>query len=328
MHLVLDTKRINLKVRKACFHLQTEKHERLISPQKISSISITTQCWMSSSAIRLAVQHKIPIYFHDALGNIEGRLWTASFGHLATNRRNQVLFKLNLKSTEWMIEIFEHKTDGQIQNLNYLKSRKVRFSDELEISISKLEIGKIDLQTFKNSYLDDCAASLMGREGTMARYYWQSIIKCMPDDMKFEDRNRRPAKDYFNAALNYLYGMLYGVVENAIFLVGLDPYLGMLHADEYNQPTLTFDMIEPFRPWIDRFLIEKILSNEIKPDFFQQKDGGFWLSKNGKQYLIPKFNEFLEDKIIFRDKLLTRKAHIYRLMLDLLKVLTNFDFKP
>ncbi|MFN3849605.1 MAG: CRISPR-associated endonuclease Cas1 [Spirosomataceae bacterium] len=328
MHLVLDTKGINLKVRKGCFHLQTDKHERLIGPQKLTSISITAQCWISSSAIRLAIQNKIPIYFHDGLGSIEGRLWSASFGHLATNRRQQVLFALDLRSTAWVIELFEHKTNEQIENLNYLKSRKIAHSKSIDEIILKMKTVLADFIQFADKPLTECSASLMGKEGTLARYYWRAVSEAMPDEFRFEDRNRRPAHDPFNAALNYLYGILYGHIENALFVVGLDPYLGLLHADEYNQPTLAFDLIEPFRPWIDRMLMQAILRNEVKPNFFEPKNNGVWLSRAGKQYFIPLFDKFMNEKTIFCDKMLKRTSHIYRFAFELSKTLTNFETKP
>lgn len=324
MHLVLDTKGINVQVRNTCFYLKTEKHERIISPHKISSISVRSQCWLSSSAIRLAVQHCIPIYFHDGIGNIEARLWSASFGHLATNRRQQVLFSVQSRATEWIIELFGYKAQEQLKNLRFLKSRKTAQTDPVEKAMEQISTKIIDLDAHKGQQLIDCSASIMGKEGVMARYYWQAIALCMPDEMSFDDRNRRPAQDNFNAALNYLYGMLYGLIENALFMVGLDPYLGLLHADEYNQPTLAFDMIEPFRPWVDRLLIEAALKSEIKPGFFEPKNGGVWLSKAGKQFFIPRFDAFFAEKTVFRNKTISRTEQIYRLASDFLKILNNF----
>ncbi len=68
--------------------------------------------------------------------------------------------------------------------------------------------------------------------------------------------------------------MLYTVVEAAIFSVGLDPYLGIWHADQYNKPTLSYDLIEPFRPWMDALLIEQCLDDELTEAMFETKDGG------------------------------------------------------
>ena len=55
--------------------------------------------------------------------------------------------------------------------------------------------------------------------------------------------------------------MLYAVVEGGLFASGLDPHLGILHADEYNKPTLAFDMIEPFRP-MDRSIAHPAMPGE------------------------------------------------------------------
>lgn len=59
--------------------------------------------------------------------------------------------------------------------------------------------------------------------------------------------------------LNYYYGMLYTIVEGALFAAELDPHLGILHIDTHNKPVLAFDLIEIFRPWVDALLIETCL---------------------------------------------------------------------
>ncbi|MFO7558792.1 MAG: CRISPR-associated endonuclease Cas1 [Desulfobacterales bacterium] len=61
----------------------------------------------------------------------------------------------------------------------------------------------------------------------------------MPEKYQFSGRSRRPAKDPFNAVLNYCYGMLYSRVEKACILSGLDPFVGFLHTDNYNKKCQT-----------------------------------------------------------------------------------------
>ena len=57
-------------------------------------------------------------------------------------------------------------------------------------------------------------------------------------------------------ALNYGYGVLYGDVERALVLAGLDPYGGFLHTDRPGKLSLVLDMIEPFRaPVVDRSVL-------------------------------------------------------------------------
>ena len=43
--------------------------------------------------------------------------------------------------------------------------------------------------------------------------------------------------------------------------------------------TLVYDAIEPFRPLIDRLVIEMCLTKAILPKHFKQVSNGFWLSK-------------------------------------------------
>ena len=151
----------------------------------------------------------------------------------------------------------------------------------------------------------------MGIEGTIARVYFQTLGQVLPPDYQFERRSRRPARDVFNAALNYLYGMLYSVVESGLFAAGLDPHLGILHADAYHKPTLAFDLIEAFRPWVDRILLELCLSEELLSSFFTRNQHGLFLNKKGKALLIPHFNGWLQERRKFQYRELTTRNHIY-----------------
>ncbi len=157
----------------------------------------------------------------------------------------------------------------------------------------------------------------------MARYYWQTLSACLPVEFRFEDRNRQPAHDCFNASINYLYGMLYTYVETALFSVGLDPYLGIFHADQYDKPTLAFDVIEAFRYWVERVVMEQMMYGQIDASFFEKKDDGMWLGKKGKQLLIPEFNKYMAAIGEFNKTKIPRKNHIYRFCGTLLETITN-----
>jgi len=101
----------------------------------------------------------------------------------------------------------------------------------------------------------------------------------------------------FNALINYGYGMLYSKTEQALFAAGLYPHLGILHADEYDRPTLSYDLIEPFRPWLDRLIVENILGAKVTSDCFETIEEGIYLNNNGKRWLIPEFNQWLQQPV-------------------------------
>ena len=145
-----------------------------------------------------------------------------------------------------------------------------------------------------------------------ARVYWRTVADSLPEQYRFPKRSRRPAQDRFNAALNYLYGMLYGTIEGACLATGLDPYIGFLHIDRHRKPTFTFDLIEPFRPWVDELLIDLCLNEKLFDKHFRTlNEGAVVVDKSGKQIIIPAFNQMMQQKRVFEDKTTTTRHHIH-----------------
>lgn len=312
MQLVLDTNGLIVKKRNRAFWIISKQHRRQISPHRITSIAVTADCLFSAAAIRLAAKHRIPIFFLDRAGRTEAKLWSSQFGSIASIRRAQVLFALEPEATAWIISLFHLKLTHQLQTLTYLQQRRPGRKQHIAKTKGLLKGQASAFDDCLEKALQSQRATLMGIEGAMARLYWQEVAACLPPELTFARRSRRPATDAFNAALNYLYGMLYSVVTSATFAAGLDPYLGFLHADQYQKPTLVFDMIEPFRPWVDRLLLEMCWQKAWTPALSEAKDGGIWIAKTGKQVLIPRFNQWLQQRKLFQEKRLSHKNQIYR----------------
>ena len=114
---------------------------------------------------------------------------------------------------------------------------------------------------------------------------------------RFEGRSRQPARDPFNAMLNYAYGVLYGLVERACVLAGLDPCLGFLHTDDYGKASLVFDLIEPFRALGDRAVVLLFTGRRVEKGWFEEVPGGVALSKDGRAALLSSFNERLDKAV-------------------------------
>jgi CRISPR-associated protein Cas1 len=93
----------------------------------------------------------------------------------------------------------------------------------------------------------DIRDHVMGAEGNASRRYWAAVGKVLPEHYGWSGRIGRGATDPINSLLNYGYGILYGQIEQAILLAGLDPYAGFLHADRPGKPSLVLDLIEEFR---------------------------------------------------------------------------------
>jgi CRISP-associated protein Cas1 len=310
MQLLLDTNGLSLSKLNASFHIRhKEKGTRLISPHKITSIAVLRDCNISSAAIRLAVKHQIPITFYTAYGKAEAAVYSASYANIASIRRRQVTAAESAEASSMVVQWFALKTEGQILHLQQLVLDEKGKTEAIQFLQKQLE----QMQQHKDKALSMARSSLLGIEGTAARKYWQTISAALPPDWRFEGRSRQPALDPFNCMLNYLYGMTYNVVENAIRAAGLDPYFGFFHVDMHQRPTLVYDLMEPFRPWIDQYLTKTILLN-AKPlaTHFETKENGLWLSKEGRKVLIPGYNEFMQEKINWQQYNTSRKNHIHR----------------
>lgn len=68
-----------------------------------------------------------------------------------------------------------------------------------------------------------------------------------------------------NAALNYGYAVLLSMVNREIVSRGYLTQCGICHRSEYNQFNLACDFMEPFRPAVDRLVVD-YLPSEFDPD--------------------------------------------------------------
>ncbi len=313
MQLVLDTHGLVVKVRNRRFHISLRRdpkaaagskpEQRFISPEQLSSIAVLADCLLSTAAIRLAVAHEIPIYLLDGTGKIEAKLWSPHFVGLASLRRAQALWHEMAAPAAWVGKIVALKIERQQAFLAAWPG-----SEKEETVLALKELATVVVPQ------EDAAAMrvrMLSLEAQAARSYWPALAALCPGDWRFGERSRRPAQDPFNAALNYLYGMLYPVVEGAVFAAGLDPYMGMLHAEEYDRPALAFDLIEPFRPWVDALLLDLCHSGRLDIRHFEVKDGGFWAGKPAKAVLIPAFNDFIQTERVVDGNNRTVKNHIH-----------------
>jgi CRISPR-associated endonuclease Cas1 len=84
----------------------------------------------------------------------------------------------------------------------------------------------------------------------------------------------RLAANPTNALLNYLYTVLESEARLAAAALGLDPGLGFMHLDTPGRDSLASDLMEPIRPNIDGYVLNWILEQPLRWEwFFEQRDG-------------------------------------------------------
>jgi CRISPR-associated protein Cas1 len=84
-------------------------------------------------------------------------------------------------------------------------------------------------------------------EAQAARRYWPALLGA--------DFRRDQDAGGTNAMLNYGYTVLRAGVARAIVAAGLHPGLGIFHRHPHNPMPLADDLMEPFRPFVDRLVL-------------------------------------------------------------------------
>ena len=105
-------------------------------------------------------------------------------------------------------------------------------------------------------------------EARAAVYYWKNIFVNKPDFIRHQEGN------YPNMLLNYGYAILRAVVARALVSSGLLPLPGIHHHNRYNAYCLADDIMEPYRPFVDKVVIDMMgkyddtqnLTKEMKVD--------------------------------------------------------------
>jgi len=312
MQVVLDTYGLSLSIRNGCFLIAKGNEKRMVHPDRITSILVTMPCRISSPAILLAASSEIALVICTRAGKPEARLWSPRFLNTSTLRRKQYGFTRSCSGARWMQKIIGLKLENQLANIRFLANCKPGFAPETELALGEIEHTMAFLKSIETADAD-CVKKIRYFEAAAAKQYWQIVGKKLPEPFGFQLRAKQNATDAFNSCINYLYGMLRNRVETSILSLGLDPALGCMHRDGYKLPSLVFDLMEPYRPMTDLFLIETILAGKLKNPTETDEAGVCRITQPGRKMLIELFNEKLQKTCLYKK---TRTSLLNHIMLE------------
>jgi CRISPR-associated protein Cas1 len=322
MNLILTTFGTYLHRSGEMFLVKAQGQTREISSRKVQSIQVSTGASLSTDAIQLAIEKNIDILFLDKYGNPYGRVWHGRPGSTTAIRRAQLRLADTPQglalATGWIMR----KLDNQVLFLEGARKRRTRLSAELTERIDGLKDYRAQIQDVEGT-LDECRGALLSLEAHAGKAYWGAINLLLPERYRFPARSRNPAKDAANCLINYAYGVLYGLVERACILSGLDPYVGFVHTDHYNKVSLVFDLIECYRIWADETVVGLFAARRVKQDLFDPLHNGLVLNKAGKAVLMERLQGHLDEGVHYRNRNVKRRETVqldcHRLANDLIE---------
>lgn len=198
-----------------------------IALNEIATILIeSTAVSVTTSLLAELTKRKVKVIFCDEKRNPSSELVAYYGSHDTSNKvRMQVVWKQNTKEAVWT-EIVTEKIRKQKELLELLGK------EEAELLASYLQQITWNDQT--------------NREGHAAKVYFNALFGL--DFTRTED-------NLLNAALNYGYTIILSTFTREITAGGYITQLGLFHDNMFNPFNLASDLMEPFRPLVDREVI-------------------------------------------------------------------------
>lgn len=326
MELILNTFGLSLNRDNEAFVITKKGERHRIPVDDVKSIQISRGAQITSDAVMLAVEHEIDVMFMDKGGYPVGRIWSPRYGSISTIRKGQINFTHSHAAIDWIKKIIMQKMENQQALMLLLEPRDTVSEREQKRNMDRIEDYRIKVSKLEGESVRDVAPTLRGWEGQASRIYFSTIVKYLPQEYQFEQRSQHPAMDVTNALLNYGYGILYGKIEGELIKAGVDPYIGVLHRDDYNRPVLVYDVIELYRIWVDYVVFTLLAQNGITEECYSiREDGSFWLEPLGRRILIQSFNDYLDETISKGGVVRSRHTHMNLYIQNLAQKLKRFE---
>lgn len=312
MELVLNTFGVSLNRDNEAFVITIKGEKKRIPPTGIRSIQVSKGAQITSDAIMLAIEKEIEIVFMDKSGTPVGRVWSPKYGSISTIRKGQLNFTFTTDAVDWIKDVICRKIENQQALLLMLNQNDYATEQLCKKTIDKLEDYISKIKSLKGDIVNDVASQLRGWEGIASKIYFDMLNYYIPEEFRFQARSQHPAHDVVNAMLNYGYGLLYNKIEGSLIKVGIDPYVGILHRDDYSRPVLAYDVIELYRVWVDYIVYNLVAQNAITDDYYSvREDGSYWLEQLGRRVLIQAFNDYLSEIITQKGVSRSRETQLH-----------------
>jgi len=269
-HLIIDEFGATLKKKKKRILIATENEKKEIPIKSVRDLIISGKVSISSELIKELAESGVDILFTTPTGKPVARVVNARAGGTAENRYEQYRSLEDSRGIRIAKSVILGKIRNQMSNIRYYsKSRRMNevISSKL-YDIYRLIKDKFDeLSSEDFADLDSARKKILAYEGECANYYWDGI-KLTLDEYNFEGRNQK-SSDPVNLSLNIAYNMLMGQIWKYTLKFGLDPFMGYLHVERPGRLSLVFDLMEPFRPMVDRFVIGFL--KKLSPAYFSNE---------------------------------------------------------
>ncbi|MGQ9794668.1 MAG: CRISPR-associated endonuclease Cas1 [Anaerolineae bacterium] len=262
---------------------------------KVDQVLIFGNVSITTPALVFLMNQGIDVVFCDQYGHYRGRVVGETSGHSALRRWQY----RRVDDAAFVLQTARAVVHAKLHNTRIMLQRyqRERACPELQDAVDRLTelLHQIERVHSLNS--------IRGVEGAGAATYFGVFRWLLRDPVwEFTGRVRRPPGDPVNVLLSFGYTLLVRYLESAVEAVGLDPFLGCLHNDAYNRPSLALDIAEEFRCIVvDSVVLRCLNGGLIRPENFSRQDDParpILLDEAGRNTFIREFETRLATLLI------------------------------
>ena len=296
-HLLIDDFGVTLRKKKKRILIITKEGKEEIPIKSVRDVIISGKANISSELLKALAESGVDVLLTTPMGKPVARVVSAKLGGTALNRIEQYKSLEDSRGVKIAKFIIAGKTRNQMSNVRYY-SKSRRMNEELSTRLYEIyEAIKRRYETFLEEDFEDLEAArkrILAYEGEIANYYWDAI-KLSLDGWNFPGREQK-SEDPVNLSLNICYNLLSNQIWKYTLKFGLDPFMGYVHVDRPGKLSLVFDLMEPFRPMVDRFVVSFL--KRITPAYFSEKAKSNTIVTLKNQF----FSDFMQNRIEYKGR--------------------------
>lgn len=283
---------------------------------KCEQIVVFGNVQLTTDLISFCLANGVDVSFLSTNGRYKGRLQSP----LAKNALLRLRQYERTADSEFCRSNAAAIVAGKVRNMIAMIRRQRRLRDAGQANIADLEAMLPKIARAES--LD----ALNGYEGTASASYFRAFKSALKSDWQFDTRNYHPPADPVNALLSFLYTLLHNDVQAAINIVGLDPWMGVLHRPRLGHPALASDLIEEHRSVLADRLALTLLNKRvvIESDFIVNQENRLRLAPPALKRVLEMYANSMQQTIYYaaqnintsyRQILLLQARHFARVIL-------------
>lgn len=231
---IVITERCKLDLRYNNMNIRKNESLKQVNISEIGVLIIeSTSVSITSALLSELMKNKIKVIFCDETHNPESELIPYYGGYDSSERiKSQIFWDDEIKESLWTLIVSE-KIRKQMEILKYFNLKEYKLLENYMFQVEHFDVTN--------------------REGHAAKVYFNSLF-----GVNF---NRDDKENVINMALDYGYSILLSLFNREVVSNGYITNIGLFHRNKFNPFNLSCDLMEPFRPLVDKLVVEIGIDN-------------------------------------------------------------------